>query len=498
MDKTSLSESKSSSQQQDGIISPPGKNTETTNRPQDVSKVIKFHPSDPENPRNWPLWRKRLAWIPIIPLDLLVSFGASGYSPATEPFTETWGVSTTIGVLGLSLYTLALGIGPLFNGPASEYFGRKWIYIISYGLALPFFVSSALAPNLACFFISRFLCGFFQSVTVATLGGTIAALYVHHETGYAMSIYLWAATGGSSMGYMMMAFVAQYRSWVEVFCALLGISGGYYLLLIPMILYVGETRHSVILRKRAAKIRKETGDESINVAEEHRRKGFWEILKVTQTRPFRFLFAEPVVQFCALYNGYLYGISFLFNGAFNLVFGKMGHGLDVLQVGLCFLGILGGITIGPISNIFQEKFYQRRRLQADGKNIPEARLRMGQIAGVTFPIALFWSAWTTYTSIHPAVPVVASALWGWSFYTLILMTYQYTEDAYKQYSASALAGLGLIRNVAGGGFPLFGNQMFENLGYQWAASVLAFLALVMIPIPFVLSRYGERLRRRSP
>ncbi|KAI5357505.1 putative major facilitator superfamily, MFS transporter superfamily [Septoria linicola] len=465
MDKPSLSESKSSSQQQDGIISPPGKNTETTTRPQDVSKVIKFHPSDPENPRNWPLWRKRLAWIPIIPLDLLVSFGASGYSPATEPFTETWGVSTTIGILGLSLYTLALGIGPLFNGPASENFGRKWIYIISYGLALPFFVSSALAPNLACFFISRFLCGFFQSVTVATLGGTIADLY----------------------GY-----------WVEVFWALLGISGGYYLLLIPVILYVGETRHSVILRKRAAKIRKETGDESINVAEEHRRKGFWEILKVTQTRPFRFLFAEPVVQFCALYNGYLYGISFLFNGAFNLVFGKMGHGLDVLQVGLCFLGILGGITIGPISNIFQEKFYQRRRLQTDGKNIPEAGLRMGQIAGITFPIALFWFAWTTYTSIHPAVPVLASALWGWSFYTLILMTYQYTEDAYKQYSASALAGLGLIRNVAGGGFPLFGNQMFENLGYQWAASVLAFLALVMIPIPFVLSRYGERLRRRSP
>ena len=78
------------------------------------------------------------------------------------------------------------------------------------------------------------------------------------------------------------------------------------------------------------------------------------------------------------------------------------------------------------------------------------------------------------------------------------MTYMYTEDSYKTYSASALAGLGLVRNTAGAGFPLFGVQLFNNLGYQWAGSLLAFLSLLLIPIPFVLEKYGERLRRRSP
>ena len=66
------------------------------------------------------------------------------------------------------------------------------------------------------------------------------------------------------------------------------------------------------------------------------------------------------------------------------------------------------------------------------------------------------------------------------------------------YSASALAGLGLIRNVAGAGFPLFAHQMFVDEGYQWALSILAFLALVMIPIPFVLVKYGRTLRLKSP
>jgi len=38
------------------------------------------------------------------------------------------------------------------------------------------------------------------------------------------------------------------------------------------------------------------------------------------------------------------------------------------------------------------------------------------------------------------------------------MTYTYTEDSYGQFAASALAGLGVVRNMAGAGFPLFGVQ----------------------------------------
>ena len=66
------------------------------------------------------------------------------------------------------------------------------------------------------------------------------------------------------------------------------------------------------------------------------------------------------------------------------------------------------------------------------------------------------------------------------------------------FSASALAGVGLVRNVAGAGFPLFARQMFLQEGYQWAGSILAFLALLLVPIPFILAKYGRILRLRSP
>jgi hypothetical protein len=58
--------------------------------------------------------------------------------------------------------------------------------------------------------------------------------------------------------------------------------------------------------------------------------------------------------------------------------------------------------------------------------------------------------------------------------------------------------MGLVRNVAGAGFPLFGTQMYHKLGNQGATSLLDGLAVLMVPIPFILAKYGRALRERSP
>jgi hypothetical protein len=52
------------------------------------------------------------------------------------------------------------------------------------------------------------------------------------------------------------------------------------------------------------------------------------------------------------------------------------------------------------------------------------------------------------------------------------MTLTYTEDAYKTFSASALAGIGLVRNLAGAGFPLIGRSLFVHAGTRSASLVL--------------------------
>lgn len=42
------------------------------------ANVVTFSQNDPEDPRNWPLLRKWLMVAAIIPIDLSVSWGASG------------------------------------------------------------------------------------------------------------------------------------------------------------------------------------------------------------------------------------------------------------------------------------------------------------------------------------------------------------------------------------------------------------------------------------
>ncbi|CAJ2505244.1 Uu.00g126380.m01.CDS01 [Anthostomella pinea] len=452
--------------------------------------------NDPSNPRNWPSWRKWLIVAAITPIDLSVSWGASGFSPAAASFRADFDVSETVATLGLSLYILGLAFGPMTLAPLSEFFGRSVIYIGSYAVFLLFLAATALVQSVPGFMVLRFFSGMFAAVTIANFGGSIADMWSHHKTGRPMSIYLWAATCGSPSGFLAMSFVAEYRGWREVFWALLGICGGLWLI---MALTLRETRHTTILRRRARTLAKhEVFDSEAAAAEAPKHRSANELFSVALTRPFRFLFTEAIVIFAALYNGYLYGLSFLFNGAFGMVFGEEGHGFSKIGVGCAFLGIALGISLGPFTNIWQERQYQKRLSAAGNTTVPEARLHLAMVAAVVFPLSMFFFAWTTYTSIHPLVPIVASAFWGWSFYTLILMTFQYTEDAYGVFSASALAGIGLVRNIFGAVFPLFGRQLFANLGYQWGASLLAFLGIALIPIPFVLARYGPAIRQKSP
>ena len=309
-----------------------------------------------------------------------------------------------------------------------QYYGRSPIYIISYGIFLLFLAGTATVQTLGGFLALRIISGLFSSVTIANFGGTIADLFEPHETGIAMSLFLWAATFGSPSGYFLFSFIAQNKPWRDIFWALLGICSGFWLL---MTFTLKETRHSIILIRRAAKERKARGTQAIEIPDSIKQRGTQQLFKIALLRPFRFLFTEAIIVFAALYNGYLYGLSFLFNDAFSLVFGIEGHGFSVVGVGLSFLGIMFGITCGPLTNLWQERYYQRRIASLGGRNVPEARVQMAKLAAITFPVSLFWFAWTSYKEVHFIVPIIASALWGWSFYTLILMTYMYTEDSYK-------------------------------------------------------------------
>jgi len=354
----------------------------------------------------------------IIPIDLSVSWGASGFSPAAGDFARDVGVSPHVATLGLSLYVLGLAFGPMTLAPLSEYYGRRPVYIVSYGIFLLLLLATTYVETLAPFLILRLFSGYFSSTTISNFGGTIADLFHHHDTGPAMSWFLWAATGGSPTGFVLFSFIAHGRGWHDVFRIMFFICLSFWVILVVVLFVLGETRHAVILLKRAELMRKACGNERLDVPDELKQRGPKQLFGTALARPFRFLAGEAIVQFGAAYNGFLYGLSFLFNGAFHIIFGPDGYGFDTIGVGICFLGIVGGITLGLVTNIYQERYYQRRVAQAGGRDVPEARVHHAKLASIILPLSLLAFAFLATPDVHPFFPVLASAFWGWSFYTL--------------------------------------------------------------------------------
>lgn len=91
---------------------------------------------DPANPQNWSQGKKAVTALQICLYTFAFYMGSAIYTPSAPYLMEIYGVSLEVTSLGLSLYVLAYGIGPLLFSPLSEIpsIGRNPPYIFSFGI----------------------------------------------------------------------------------------------------------------------------------------------------------------------------------------------------------------------------------------------------------------------------------------------------------------------------------------------------------------------------
>lgn len=94
--------------------------------------------------------------------------------------------------------------------------------------------------------------------------------------------------------------------------------------------------------------------------------------------------------------------------------------------------------------------------------------------------------------------MLSGVIFGLSYQATFISLLTYVTDAYRIYSASALAASVILRSIAGALFPLAADPLYAKLGVAWATSVLGFASLACVPIPFALYYYGSVIRKRSP
>lgn len=101
-----------------------------------------------------------------------VYVGSSIYSPAISDAASYFGVSNLVSTLGLSIFVVGYGVGPLFLSPITELpqIGRTIPYIIPLAIFCILQVPTALVTNFAGFLVLRFIAGFVSSPPLATGG----------------------------------------------------------------------------------------------------------------------------------------------------------------------------------------------------------------------------------------------------------------------------------------------------------------------------------------
>ncbi|KAL5318914.1 hypothetical protein ACEPPN_013982 [Leptodophora sp. 'Broadleaf-Isolate-01'] len=454
---------------------------------------------DPLNPRSMTMARKWLVVLIVSASSLCVTCTSSIYTSTYGQITEEFHCSRIVATLGLSLFIMGLGVGPMLLGPLSEFYGRRPIYWVSFSMFLIWLIPSAVAKNIQTMLIARFLDGLSGSAFLSVAGGTVGDMFNREQLQLPMLIYTASPFVGPSLGPLIGGFINQYTDWRWTFYVLLIWSGAN---LGMIMLFVPETYHPILLRNKARKLREETGDERWKSSMDRNTKSIPKTIGLSLQRPFQLLFLEPMVLNLCLFSAILLGILYLFFGAFPLVF-IGNHGFSLSQTGMSFLGIFVGMVLGAATDPIWHKNYARLIRQREestgeiGGSEPEYRLPPSICGAILVPIGLFMFAWTTYSSVHWIVPIIGSTIFGMGTLLVFSGIFTFLVDAYPLYAASSLAANSFARSSFGAAFPLFGVQMYHTLGDQWATSLLAFLTVAMAPFPYLFFVYGKRIRGTS-
>ncbi|KAL8902647.1 MAG: hypothetical protein Q9207_004503 [Kuettlingeria erythrocarpa] len=459
--------------------------------------IISFACGDPENPCNWSSGRKFFVLLGGIVSVVNSTLGSSLPSGAIDYLAEYFHVTSQAQlVLPISLFLVGYVFGPVVFAPLSETYGRRIILVTTFVFYTIFTLACALALNWPFFLVFRLLCGITASSAIAIVGGLFADIYSDPITrGRAMAFFManQATTCGPQLAPIISGFISVV-SWRWTFWVGLIIAG----LSLIFLLFIPETYGPTILKRRAEKMRKESGNPDIFAPIELEKKGARQMITVTLTRPVRMILFEAIVLFTCMYVSIAYAIFYLFFEAYPLIFQGI-YGFNTGTGGLAFLAI----GVGAFLSVGIFMYWDSVLVRAKKRNAPWTlveeyrRLPLACLGGPLYVISLFWLGWTSSADIHWMVPILSGIPFGVGFMLIFMALLNYVTDAYEIFAASALAATSACRSIFGAVLPIAARPMYSNLGIAWASSLLAFLSLGMSIIPFAFIRYGDRIRANS-
>ncbi|KAF6218025.1 hypothetical protein HO133_006437 [Letharia lupina] len=260
-----------------------------------------YSSDDPANPQNWSSKKKAFVAMQICFYTFAVYLASSIYTPSKPGVMGAFGVGPTAVSLGLALYVLGYGIGPLLWSPMSEIpiIGRNPPYLVTSAIFVILCVPTALVNNF--------------------LGASMGDMYSLLKLPYLMTFWAAAATSGPALGPLVSGFSVPPEKWRWSLWEILWVSGPVFLLLF---FCLPETSTPNILLRRARRLRNLTGNPRLRSQSEvvQSKLTVGEVANGAVWKPMQILIQDPAIMFAAVYTSLVYGIYYSFFEVFPLVY----------------------------------------------------------------------------------------------------------------------------------------------------------------------------------
>ncbi|KAF5856508.1 hypothetical protein ETB97_007263 [Aspergillus alliaceus] len=366
-----------------------------------------------------------------------------------------------IHILALSAITLYANLAAIMFAPAAQQF------------AMEFRVTSGIVATLTVtIFILGFAIGPLLLAPMSELYGRLIIYHVCNVVHFAFTIGCWRWT----------------------FWLILILSGATSLL---TLIVMRETYEPALLERKAARLRKATGNSELRAQTSNKRLNSRQLLGRAVIRPAKILLLSPIALLLAIYTAFMFGLVYLLFTTFPVVF-QMTYGFSIGITGLAYLGLGLGMMLSLILfGVLSDRLLHQPRGATIAR--PELRLLLMVWLSPVVPIGFFWYGWSAEAKVHWIVPILGTFFIGITIFLILIPSLIYLIDAFgPEAAASAVAGNMVLRSLFGTFIPLAGPYLYKSLGLGWGNSLLAFISVAFVPVPFFFYKYGERLRMRFP
>ncbi|KAK1961213.1 major facilitator superfamily transporter [Colletotrichum sublineola] len=456
-----------------------------------------YFSDDAENPQNWSNAKRGLITVIICVYTFVVYMSSAIYVPSIEGVIHEFGIDMTEASLGLALFVLGYGIGPLLFSPLSEIprIGRNPIYIVTMLLFVIVSIPAPLVDNYAGLMVLRFLQGLFGSPCLASGAASLGDMYSLLNLPYALIAWVSAAYCGPAISPVLSGFSVPAMGWRWSLWEILWAAAPVFLV---MFLFLPETSAPNILLRRAERLRKLTGSDRFMSQSEIDQRNLKTSAVVIDAliKPLEITIKDPAILFVQLYTAIIYGIYYSFFEVFPMVY-PVYYGMSIGQVGLVFLCILVACLIGVAVYVAYLAFYMIPRIKKFGFPTQENRLVPALPASFGPTIGLFIFAWTASPAIHWIAPTIGITVYGATVFIVMQCIFVYVPLSYPQYAASLFAGNDFFRSAFAFASILYARPMYLNLGVARGTTLLGGLSTIGIIGICLLYVYGARLRSMS-